>query len=119
MLAWILEYAGLRPSFLIGGMPKNFGISARVMESDYFVIEADEYDSAFFDKRSKFLHYHPETLIINNIEFDHADIFSNLDEIKKQFHYLLRTVPRAGTVIYPHHDKVIADLFAADLVTPS
>lgn len=115
MLAWILEYAGLRPGFLIGGMPKNFGISARVTESDYFVIEADEYDSAFFDKRSKFLHYHPDTLIINNIEFDHADIFSNLDEIKKQFHYLLRTVPRAGTVIYPHHDKVMADLFAMGL----
>ena len=119
MLAWILEHAGLRPSFLIGGMPKNFGISARVTDSDYFVIEADEYDSAFFDKRSKFLHYHPETLIINNIEFDHADIFSNLDDIKKQFHYLLRTVPRAGTVIYPCKDKVVMDLFAMGLWSQS
>ncbi|MES2204744.1 MAG: UDP-N-acetylmuramate:L-alanyl-gamma-D-glutamyl-meso-diaminopimelate ligase [Pseudomonadota bacterium] len=119
MLAWILEYAGLSPSFLIGGMPKNFDISARITSSDYFVIEADEYDSAFFDKRSKFLHYHPETLIINNIEFDHADIFSNLDDIKKQFHYLLRTVPRAGTVIYPHQDKVVMDLFAMGLWSQS
>jgi len=119
MLAWILDYAGLRPGFLIGGMPKNFGISARVTESDYFVIEADEYDSAFFDKRSKFIHYHPETLIINNIEFDHADIFSTLEDIKKQFHYLLRTVPRVGTVIYPHQDKVIMDLFAMGLWSQS
>ena len=119
MLAWILEYAGLKPSFLIGGMPKNFGISARVTESDYFVIEADEYDSAFFDKRSKFLHYHPDTLIINNIEFDHADIFSNLEDIKKQFHYCLRTVPRDGTVIHPYQDKVIQDLFAMGLWSQS
>lgn len=119
MLAWILEYAGLSPSFLIGGMPKNFGISARVTDGPYFVIEADEYDSAFFDKRSKFLHYHPETLIINNIEFDHADIFSNIEDIKKQFHYLLRTVPRAGTVIYPDKDKVVADLLAMGLWSQS
>lgn len=119
MLTWILEVAGLKPSFLIGGLPKNFGVSARVTDSDYFVIEADEYDSAFFDKRSKFLHYHPETLIINNIEFDHADIFSNLDDIKKQFHYLLRTVPRTGTVIYPHQDKVIQDVFAMGLWSQS
>lgn len=115
MLAWILDYAGLSPSFLIGGMPKNFGISARFTESDYFVIEADEYDSAFFDKRSKFLHYRPDTLIINNIEFDHADIFANLDDIKRQFHYLLRTVPARGTVIYPHRDQVVTDLFAMGL----
>lgn len=115
MLAWILEFAGLSPSFLIGGIPKNFDTSARVSKSDYFVIEADEYDSAFFDKRSKFLHYHPETLIINNIEFDHADIFANLDEIKKQFHYLLRLVPSAGTVIYPQEDRAVAETLSMGL----
>ncbi|MBP9726820.1 MAG: UDP-N-acetylmuramate:L-alanyl-gamma-D-glutamyl-meso-diaminopimelate ligase [Gammaproteobacteria bacterium] len=119
MLAWILQYAGLSPSFLIGGIPQNFNTSACVNDSPYFVIEADEYDSAFFDKRSKFLHYHPETLIINNIEFDHADIFSSLEDIKKQFHYLLRTVPCAGTVIYPHNDKVLTDLFAMGLWSQS
>ena len=78
LVAWILEYAGLKPGFLIGGVPENFGISARLGEGNYFVIEADEYDSAFFDKRSKFIHYHPKTLILNNLEFDHADIFANI-----------------------------------------
>lgn len=111
ILTWILEHAGLNPGFLIGGMPNNFDTSARVTDSDYFVIEADEYDTAFFDKRSKFVHYHPDVLIINNIEFDHADIFANLAEIKKQFHILLRTVPSDGVVIYPAHDEAIADLF--------
>jgi UDP-N-acetylmuramate: L-alanyl-gamma-D-glutamyl-meso-diaminopimelate ligase len=100
-------------------MPKNFNTSACINDSPYFVIEADEYDSAFFDKRSKFLHYHPQTLIINNIEFDHADIFSSLDDIKKQFHYLLRTVPPAGTVIYPAQDPVILDVFALGLWSKS
>ena len=101
MLAWILESAGLSPGFLIGGVPENFGISARIGESPFFVIEADEYDSAFFDKRSKFVHYRPRTLILNNLEFDHADIFDDLDAIKKQFHHLVRTVPANGQIISP------------------
>ncbi len=107
MLAWILECAGLNPSFLIGGVPQNFTESSRLTSSDYFVIEADEYDTAFFDKRSKFLHYHPKTLVINNLEFDHADIFDSLKDIQKQFHHLLRLVPQAGIVIYPEHQPNI------------
>ena len=103
MLAWILEYAGFRPGFLIGGVPGNFPMSARLGESDFFVIEADEYDTAFFDKRSKFVHYHPDTLIINNLEFDHADIFDDLAAIQKQFHHLIRTVPSQGLIISPHN----------------
>jgi UDP-N-acetylmuramate: L-alanyl-gamma-D-glutamyl-meso-diaminopimelate ligase len=99
MLAWILEDAGLAPGFLIGGVPDNFGISARIGESPFFVIEADEYDSAFFDKRSKFVHYRPRTLILNNLEFDHADIFDDLNAIKRQFHHLIRTVPSNGLVL--------------------
>lgn len=99
MLAWILEATGLEPGFLIGGVPENFGISARIGKSPFFVIEADEYDSAFFDKRSKFVHYRPRTLILNNLEFDHADIFDDLDAIKKQFHHLVRTVPANGLVL--------------------
>ena len=99
MLAWILEHAGLNPGFLIGGVPMNFGISARLTDSQFFVIEADEYDTAFFDKRSKFVHYHPRTAILNNLEFDHADIFADLAAIETQFHHLLRTVPREGRVI--------------------
>jgi len=101
MLAWIMESAGLAPGFLIGGVPENFGISARVGQSPFFVIEADEYDSAFFDKRSKFIHYRPRTLVINNLEFDHADIFEDLNAIKKQFHHLVRTVPGNGRIISP------------------
>jgi UDP-N-acetylmuramate: L-alanyl-gamma-D-glutamyl-meso-diaminopimelate ligase len=99
MLAWILEASGMQPGFLIGGVPENFGISARIGQSPFFVIEADEYDSAFFDKRSKFVHYRPRTLILNNLEFDHADIFDDLDAIKKQFHHLVRTVPSNGLVL--------------------
>jgi len=99
ILAWILEYAGLQPGFLIGGVPANFGISARLGEGSFFVVEADEYDTAFFDKRSKFVHYHPRTLILNNLEFDHADIFEDLDAIKKQFHHLVRTVPGDGLIV--------------------
>ncbi len=99
MLAWILECAGLQPGFLIGGVPLNFGVSAR-LGSRYFVIEADEYDTAFFDKRSKFVHYRPRTVVLNNLEFDHADIFDNLEAIERQFHHLLRTVPANGQVIY-------------------
>ncbi|MBM7070789.1 UDP-N-acetylmuramate:L-alanyl-gamma-D-glutamyl-meso-diaminopimelate ligase [Shewanella sp. 202IG2-18] len=101
MLAWILEDCGYQPGFLIGGVPQNFGVSARLGESQFFVVEADEYDSAFFDKRSKFVHYHPRTLVINNLEFDHADIFDSLYDIQKQFHHLIRTVPSTGKVIWP------------------
>jgi UDP-N-acetylmuramate: L-alanyl-gamma-D-glutamyl-meso-diaminopimelate ligase len=99
MLAWILEYAGLNPGFLIGGVPQNFGISARITDSAFFVIEADEYDTAFFDKRSKFVHYHPRTAVLNNLEFDHADIFPDLAAIETQFHHLVRTVPGNGLVV--------------------
>ena len=99
MLAWILEYADLSPSFMIGGVPNDFGLSARLTDSDYFVIEADEYDTAFFDKRSKFVHYHPDVLVINNLEFDHADIFPDLEAIQTQFHHLIRTVPSKGQII--------------------
>lgn len=99
MLAWILEHAGLNPGFLIGGVPQNFGVSARITESPFFVIEADEYDTAFFDKRSKFVHYHPRTAILNNLEFDHADIFPDLKAIETQFHHLVRTVPGNGLVV--------------------
>ena len=110
MVAWILEYAGLKPGFLIGGVPKNFGISARLGEGPYFVVEADEYDCAFFDKRSKFVHYKPRTLIINNIEFDHADIFANLAAIQQQFHHLVRTVPGEGLIVYPGFDENVAEV---------
>jgi UDP-N-acetylmuramate: L-alanyl-gamma-D-glutamyl-meso-diaminopimelate ligase len=107
MLAWILEYAHMQPGFLIGGVPENFGLSARLGETPFFVIEADEYDSAFFDKRSKFVHYHPRTLVLNNLEFDHADIFEDLNAIKKQFHHLVRTVPSSGRIILPNHDQAL------------
>ncbi|MDP3760201.1 MAG: UDP-N-acetylmuramate:L-alanyl-gamma-D-glutamyl-meso-diaminopimelate ligase [Ramlibacter sp.] len=99
MLAWILEHAGLQPGFLVGGVPTNFGISARLGQGKSFVIEADEYDTAFFDKRSKFVHYRPRTAILNNLEFDHADIFDDLPAIERQFHHLVRTVPSSGRVI--------------------
>jgi UDP-N-acetylmuramate: L-alanyl-gamma-D-glutamyl-meso-diaminopimelate ligase len=98
MLAWILDCAGLEPGFLIGGVPGNFGVSARLGQGRFFVVEADEYDSAFFDKRSKFVHYRPKTLVINNIEFDHADIFADLNAIETQFHHLVRCVPGAGHI---------------------
>jgi len=99
MLAWLLEYAGLDPGFLIGGIPANFGLSARFGREPFFVVEADEYDTAFFDKRSKFVHYHPRTVVLNNLEFDHADIFEDLEAIKKQFHHLVRTIPGDGLII--------------------
>jgi len=99
MLAWILDYAGLNPGFLIGGVPQNFGVSARLTETPFFVIEADEYDTAFFDKRSKFVHYRPRTAILNNLEFDHADIFPDLAAIETQFHHLVRTVPGNGLIV--------------------
>lgn len=99
MLTWILECAGLQPGFLIGGVPLNFGVSARLGRGNSFVIEADEYDTAFFDKRSKFVHYRPRTAILNNLEFDHADIFDNLVAIERQFHHLVRTIPAEGRVV--------------------
>ena len=99
LLAWMLEHAGLKPGFLVGGVPANFGLSARLGDSKYFVIEADEYDTAFFDKRSKFVHYRPRTAILNNLEYDHADIFPNLAAIERQFHHLVRTVPGEGRLI--------------------
>ena len=110
MLAWILQYAGLEPGFLIGGIPQNFGISARAGDKKYFVIEADEYDTAFFDKRSKFIHYHPQTLILNNLEFDHADIFADLDAINQQFHFLVRTVPGTGQLIVNADEQNLQDV---------
>jgi len=110
MIAWILHYAGLNPGFLVGGVPNNFGYSARLTDSEFFVIEADEYDTAFFDKRPKFIHFHPQTLLINNIEFDHADIYPDIAAIKQQFHYLVRTVPGNGQIIYPQTDKNVADV---------
>jgi UDP-N-acetylmuramate: L-alanyl-gamma-D-glutamyl-meso-diaminopimelate ligase len=123
MLSWILEHQGFNPGFLIGGIPLNFGISARLgggleNKSGFFVIEADEYDSAFFDKRSKFVHYRPRTAILNNLEFDHADIFPDLDAIKRQFHHLVRTIPGEGLVISPKSDANINDVLAMGCWTP-
>ncbi|MBD1226716.1 UDP-N-acetylmuramate:L-alanyl-gamma-D-glutamyl-meso-diaminopimelate ligase [Xenorhabdus griffiniae] len=104
MVTWILAECGYKPGFLIGGVPGNFDVSAHIGESPFFVIEADEYDSAFFDKRSKFVHYSPRTLVMNNLEFDHADIFENLGAIQKQFHHLVRVVPSTGKIIVPDND---------------
>jgi UDP-N-acetylmuramate: L-alanyl-gamma-D-glutamyl-meso-diaminopimelate ligase len=118
MLAWVLEFAGKKPGFLIGGVPENFEVSARLGDAPYFVIEADEYDSAFFDKRSKFIHYHPNTLILNNLEFDHADIFSNLEEIKKQFHHLIRTIPAKGCIVSNKQEEHLNDVLAQGCWTP-
>jgi UDP-N-acetylmuramate: L-alanyl-gamma-D-glutamyl-meso-diaminopimelate ligase len=112
MLAWILEHAGLAPGFLIGGVPANFGVSARRSGSDFFVVEADEYDTAFFDKRSKFVHYRPSTAILNNLEYDHADIFPDLAAIETQFHHLVRTVPRLGRLIVNGQDAALARVLA-------
>jgi UDP-N-acetylmuramate: L-alanyl-gamma-D-glutamyl-meso-diaminopimelate ligase len=118
MLSWILEQQGFNPGFLIGGIPLNFGISARLGESNFFVIEADEYDSAFFDKRSKFVHYRPRTAVLNNLEYDHADIFPDLDAIKRQFHHLVRTVPGEGLIISPECDTNINEVLAMGCWTP-
>lgn len=118
MLAWILEHAGLEPGFLIGGVPGNFDVSARLTESPFFVLEADEYDTAFFDKRSKFVHYRPRTVILNNLEFDHADIFENLDAIRKQFHHLVRTVPGNGLVVANGADMNLETTLAMGCWTP-
>ncbi|MFC0446506.1 UDP-N-acetylmuramate:L-alanyl-gamma-D-glutamyl-meso-diaminopimelate ligase [Pseudidiomarina halophila] len=110
MLAWILAQAGYQPGFLVGGVLANFGCSAQLGASDFFVIEADEYDTAFFDKRSKFVHYQPSTLILNNLEFDHADIFPDLAAIQTQFHHLVRIIPGYGKIIYPVADSNIAEV---------
>jgi len=118
MLAWILEDAGLSPGFLIGGVPENFGVSARFGESPFFVVEADEYDTAFFDKRSKFVHYRPRTLVLNNLEFDHADIFPDLAAIQRQFHHLIRTVPGIGLVIHKNQEVAIDEVLQQGCWTP-
>ena len=118
LLAWILEYAGLEPGFLIGGVPANFGVSARFGASEFFVVEADEYDTAFFDKRAKFVHYSPRTLAITNIEYDHADIYDDLDAILRQFHHLLRTVPGRGLVAVNGADANVGRLLEQGVWTP-
>lgn len=118
MLAWVLEQAGLNPGFLIGGVPLGFSESARLGGGQYFVVEADEYDSAFFDKRSKFVHYHPKTAILNNLEFDHADIFDDLSAIQKQFHHLVRTIPSEGQIIAPITEKNIDTVLDMGCWTP-
>lgn len=129
MLAWILEYGGLSPGFLIGGIPENFGISARLggkykhyadchESSSFFVIEADEYDTAFFDKRSKFIHYHPKTMILNNLEFDHADIFPDLAAIQRQFHHLVRTIPENGLIVSNDLEKNLRQVLSQGCWTP-
>ena len=110
LVAWILKYAKLNPSYLIGGQPINFNAPAKLTNSKYFVIEADEYDTSFFDKRSKYIHYQPNILIINNIEFDHADIFDDIDSIIKNFHHLIRIIPNNGTIIFNQDDKNINKL---------
>lgn len=118
MLAWILEYAGLNPGFLIGGIPQNFDVSARLGDAPFFVIEADEYDTAFFDKRSKFVHYRPRTLILNNLEYDHADIFPDLAAIQRQFHHLMRMVPGNGLVLSPAGVPAIDETLKMGCWTP-
>jgi UDP-N-acetylmuramate: L-alanyl-gamma-D-glutamyl-meso-diaminopimelate ligase len=119
MLAWILQDAGLAPGYLIGGIPSNFGMSASFGESRFFVVEADEYDTAFFDKRAKFVHYGPRTLVLNNLEFDHADIYEDLDAILWQFHQLLRTVPSSGRIIVNRADRNLAELIQRGCWTPT
>lgn len=118
MLAWVLEDAGLNPGFLIGGVPQNFGISARLTDAPFFVIEADEYDTAFFDKRSKFVHYRPRTAILNNLEYDHADIFPDLAAIETQFHHLVRTVPGEGLIVANGREASIDRVLARGCWTP-
>ncbi|MFA7388303.1 MAG: UDP-N-acetylmuramate:L-alanyl-gamma-D-glutamyl-meso-diaminopimelate ligase [Thiohalobacteraceae bacterium] len=118
MLAWILEHAGLAPGFLIGGVPGNFGVSARLGETPFFVVEADEYDTAFFDKRSKFVHYRPRTAILNNLEYDHADIFPDLAAIQRQFHHLVRTIPATGRIVTNAGDTNLAEVLAMGCWTP-
>ncbi|SCY37015.1 UDP-N-acetylmuramate: L-alanyl-gamma-D-glutamyl-meso-diaminopimelate ligase [Nitrosospira sp. Nl5] len=118
MLAWILDYAGMEPGFLIGGIPRNFGFSARLGSSSFFVIEADEYDTAFFDKRSKFVHFHPRTAILNNLEFDHADIFANLAAIEQQFHHFVRIIPGNGLVVTNGREESLERVLTQGCWTP-
>jgi UDP-N-acetylmuramate: L-alanyl-gamma-D-glutamyl-meso-diaminopimelate ligase len=118
MLAWMLEYGGLNPGFLVGGVPENFAVSARLSETPFFVIEADEYDTAFFDKRSKFVHYRPRTAILNNLEFDHADIFADLAAIETQFHHLVRTVPGTGLIVSNGADANLERVLTRGCWTP-
>jgi len=118
MLAWILEYAGLKPGFLIGGVPSNFVVSARLGETPFFVVEADEYDTAFFDKRSKFVHYRPRTATLNNLEFDHADIFPDVAAIQRQFHHLVRTIPASGLIVSNADDANLAEVMSMGCWTP-
>jgi UDP-N-acetylmuramate: L-alanyl-gamma-D-glutamyl-meso-diaminopimelate ligase len=119
MLAWILEYAGMKPGFLIGGIPENFSVSARLSsDSSFFVIEADEYDTAFFDKRSKFVHLQPRTAILNNLEFDHADIFVDLASIMQQFHHFVRLIPENGLIITNGREENLAQVLAKGCWTP-
>jgi UDP-N-acetylmuramate: L-alanyl-gamma-D-glutamyl-meso-diaminopimelate ligase len=118
LLAWILEDAGLEPGFLIGGVPANFGTSARLGATPFFVIEADEYDTAFFDKRAKFVHYRPRTLILNNLEYDHADIYPDVASIERQFHHLVRTVPGGGRILWNAEDTRLRETLAMGCWTP-
>lgn len=118
MLTWILESAGKHPGFLVGGAPVNFDASARLGSSKYFVVEADEYDTSYFDRQAKFMHYKPRTLLINNIEFDHADIYTDLAAIQFQFHHLVRTVPRTGRIIAPWGTRTVDEVLAQGLWTP-
>lgn len=118
LLAWILEDCGYDPGFLVGGIPQNFGLSARLGSGPHFVVEADEYDTAFFDKRSKFVHYRPRTAVLNNLEYDHADIFPDLTDIQRQFHHLVRTVPGNGLLIAPQNDAALDETLAMGCWTP-
>jgi UDP-N-acetylmuramate: L-alanyl-gamma-D-glutamyl-meso-diaminopimelate ligase len=118
MLTWILEDCGYDPAFLIGGVPQNFGVSARLTDSSFFVIEADEYDTAFFDKRSKFVHYRARTLVLNNLEYDHADIFPDLAAIETQFHHLVRTIPAEGLLVVNADDQALARVLHKGVYTP-
>ena len=118
MLAWILDQAGLDPGYLIGGVPKNFGTSARPGSEPFFVVEADEYDTSYFDRRAKFVHYRPRTLIINNLEYDHADIYPDLAAIQTQFHHLIRTVPGSGLIVAPAQDDAVQEVLQMGCWTP-
>jgi UDP-N-acetylmuramate: L-alanyl-gamma-D-glutamyl-meso-diaminopimelate ligase len=118
LLAWILEHAGLEPGFLIGGVPENFGVSARLGAAPFFVIEADEYDTAFFDKRAKFVHYRARTLILNNLEYDHADIYPDIGAIQRQFHHLVRIVPGSGRIIWNAADALLKETLQMGCWTP-
>ena len=118
MLTFILDHAGRDPGFLVGGVPLDFGVSSRLGKGDCFVVEADEYDTAFFDKRSKFVHYHPRTCILNNLEFDHADIFPDLEAIQRQFHHLVRTIPGRGLIVAPNWEPALDEVLQMGCWTP-